>query len=119
MEEKRFFKRVDYGKKIRCNILLDEGAFRDSITKSKNISGGGIGITMKRPISTEQPISLEMMVPDYFKSIVAQGEVVWMNTADNEEDFFAGVKFTKIDSYDRQIILDYIHFGSKSSNSFN
>jgi len=110
MEERRFFKRVGYDESIRCNIVR-EGASLDAITTSVNISGGGIRVHAAEELESPQNISLELFVPGYARPIPAKGEVVWMGAEDQKEDWLAGIRFTKIDAYDRQMILDYVHFG--------
>jgi len=110
MEERRNFKRIGYESNVRCNLASD-GAQSDVITKTVNISGGGIGVASREPLTSQQAISLEISIPGYLKSIFARGEVIWTDLAEAEVDSVSGIKFTKIDTYDRQMILDYIHFG--------
>jgi len=115
MEERRNYKRVYFKNNIRCNIL-DNGFVTDTISHSINISGGGIGLNPDTRLSRQQPISLEIMVPGYYKSIFARGEVMWSDPQKVAHTTKAGIKFTKIDSYDRQMILDYVHFGFNNEN---
>lgn len=110
MEERRFFKRVGYDESIRCNIVHDGVSF-DAITSSVNISGGGIRVHSPEVLQSPENVSLEIHVPGYMKAIPAHGEIVWMNSAESKEEWLAGIRFTKIDSYDRQMILDFVHFG--------
>lgn len=110
MEERRFFKRVGYDELIRCNIIRQGNLF-DAITTSVDISGGGIRVQAHEELESPQNISLELFVPGYGRSIAAKGEVVWKGGSDQKEDWLAGVRFTSIDAYDRQMILDYVHFG--------
>lgn len=109
MEERRFFKRTGYDGQVRCNVIR-EGASFDAITTSINISGGGIRLSARDELESPQNIALELFVPGYQRAIPIKGEVVWAYNAESEKDVFAGVRFTKIDSYDRQMILDYVHF---------
>ena len=110
MEERREFKRVGYDSNIRFNVFKD-GCFQDMITQSYNISGGGIGISTNESLATRQNMVVEIMVPGYLKAINAHGEIVWVIDRGKDDSSSAGIKFTKIDSYDRQMILDYVHFG--------
>ena len=109
MEDRRFFRRTGYDGTIRCNIIREGSSF-DAITTSVNISGGGIRLTSRHDLESPQNIALELFVPGYQKPIPIRGEVVWAHNSDAHDDYLAGVRFTKIDSYDRQMILDYVHF---------
>lgn len=107
MEERRSFKRVEYDRSIRCNIASD-GWMDDAITRTANISGGGLRVVSHNRLNPEQNLALELHVPGYFRSICARGQVRWSDAAN--ESCVSGIKFTDIDSYDRQLILDYVHF---------
>jgi len=109
MEDRRFFKRIGYDGTVRCNIIR-EGASFDALTTSINISGGGIQLTSTEDLESPQNIALELFVPGYQKAIPVRGEVVWAHNSESQSDYLAGIRFTKIDSYDRQMILDYVHF---------
>ena len=109
MEERRFFKRSTYEKNIRFNVRKDDAPF-DTISRSINISGGGIGIATPQPLMARQNVALEITIPGYLKSIPARGEVVWADASEEENDCKAGIRFTSIDTYNRQLILDYVHF---------
>ncbi len=108
MKERRFFKRVGFDKLVRCNMLGSDGVY-DTIKSSMNISGGGICIETDSCFAPFGDISIEINLPGYYKSIPAKGEIVWMNEMGNNR--LAGIKFTDIGSFERQMILDYIHFG--------
>ncbi len=109
MEERRFYKRSNYEKSIRFNVRKGDSPV-DTISRSINISGGGIGITTNEPLSARQNVALEIAIPGYLKSIPARGEVVWTEDSPEENDYRAGIRFTNIDMYNRQLILDYVHF---------
>jgi len=113
MEERRLFKRTGYEGHIRLN-RAEEAITIDSITRLVNISGGGIRITSPQPLAADQHLALEINIPGYMKSISVRGQVVWTTPAAHDADCLAGIQFTKIDSYDRQLILDYVHFGSEN-----
>jgi hypothetical protein len=110
LEERRTFKRVSYGCSVRCDIV-DEGIAFDEIRKSVNISGGGIRIESNKPLQKNQNVSLEIALPGYLKAIIARGKVMWSNLISGTNDYTAGISFTSIDSYDRSLLLNYIHFG--------
>lgn len=110
MEERRFFKRVGYENRIRCNVIRGDTTC-DAITSAVNISGGGIRLHSHDLRNSFQNVALEIFVPGYGRPIPARGKVVWMKPEDAQDDYSAGVCFTNIDSYDRQMILDYVHFG--------
>jgi c-di-GMP-binding flagellar brake protein YcgR len=109
VEERRFFRRTGYDGQVRCNVIHDGASF-DAITTSCDISGGGIRLSSHEKLESPQNIALELFVPGYRRPIPIKGEVIWARTDSAEEDVSAGVRFTKIDSYDRQMILDYVHF---------
>ena len=110
MEERRAFKRVGYQDPIRC-LIRNEEYVDDAVINAKNLSGGGMLVLSEAMMKTDQTLSLEILVPGYMKAISARGKVKWTNSLKSaKDDILAGVKFTNIDSYDRQMILDYVHF---------
>ena len=111
MEERRFFKRIPYDKLIRCNVLKEDG-LHDIIKGSMNISGGGICLETEYLLDKENDLTVEINIPGYYKSIPARGEIVWnTKSKENSECNITGIRFTNIGSFERQMILDYVHFG--------
>ncbi len=113
MEDRRLFKRATFDHLVRCNIVKNDGAL-DAITGSINISGGGICLDGARlsEYSKDCDLVMELSIPGYRKTIPARGEIVWDSAnVDPSSDEATGVRFIDIDNYDRQMILDYVHFG--------
>ena len=110
LEDRRLFKRISHDSRVRFS-LVNDGNVHDIITKSINISGGGMRVDTHEKIESLQNVSIEMNVPGYGKPISARGEIIWINSGEKESDITAGIRFTDIDSYDRQIILEHVHFG--------
>ena len=110
MEERRFYKRIPYEANIRFNSMQDGLAY-DEISQLVNLSGGGFGIVTQQSLTTQQDIAFEVNLPSYVRSIAARGEVIWAQSLPERNDCLAGIRFTNINTYDRHIILDYVHFG--------
>jgi len=110
VEERRFYKRIPYEGNIRFNTVKDGLAY-DEISPLINLSGGGLGIVTQQSLTTQQDIVFEINIPSYVRSIAARGEVIWAQSLSERNDCLVGIKFTNINTYDRHIILDYVHFG--------
>lgn len=111
MRERRAFKRVAYQEPIRCVIPSDDLEFDDTIISAENVSGGGMLIKSGGNLKMDEAVSVEIKVPGYLKTIFAKCKVCWTEyLKDKSQGLLAGVQFINIGSYDRQMILDYIHF---------
>ena len=107
MEERRLFKRVEYSRLIRCNVVKENGVY-DTIKASMNISGGGICLETDEALDSNADLTVEINIPGYYKTIPARGKIVWKDEIGKNT---SGVKFVNIGSFERQMILDYVHFG--------
>jgi len=101
MEEKRLFSRFN----ISCNIAVTPNfrivAFN---ARLENIGEGGIRIVLRERLDIATLLNLEISPLDERKSIICEGEVIWVNekiTEEGNRSFYTGIKFTNISEEDR------------------
>ena len=108
MKEKRKF--------MRFGILLDM-KYRvphkaiDGLAQSKDISREGIGCYIGEKLPVGMKVQLEINIPGEVIPMFAQGEVVWFEELDAAKgaNFNSGVKIIKMDSADKNKLLEYAY----------
>lgn len=77
----------------------------------RNLSREGIQILLDKVLDRGRSVNLCLNVPGDNVPIFACAEVAWNKraSADTKRPFAAGLKFTKIDRYDRARLLDYVY----------
>lgn len=108
MEERRKFLRFEVPVDIKYRF--PEKAV-EGISKGKNFGREGIGLYLKEEIPRQTMVELEIGLPDEIVPIFAAGRVVWVKEADEQQDFdfIAGVELTRISSFDKSRILEYVY----------
>ena len=107
MSEHRGYIRLRESLKIDYKIVEPVGGLGGSF--SEDISGGGIRLPLKERLRPGTILDLEIHLPEFTEPIKATGEVVWLHGRDNVEfPFVVGIKFIKIDQFDRGKLLNYI-----------
>ena len=104
MKERRKYVRFPIVTKVKYN-LCGKLSTQDSCL-SKNFSGHGINICTKKELPIGKKINLSFSLPIKSKPIKAEGKVVWIKKEKGK--VLTGIKFTKIDKYARDNIIDYI-----------
>lgn len=111
MQERRRFPRLGITK-IMVNWRKD--GILDNLHRTKNISGGGIGLAMGRNNSakTGDALQLEFYLPTG-RIIYAKGIVAWTNksTVVSEENITrseAGIEFSDISDKDKEFIKSFV-----------
>lgn len=108
MNDKRQYKR----KKITINVDYDisrEQKWLDST--ASDISAGGMCLVSRKPMKVDSSMKLKFIIPDSDTPIFVSGKVVWNEKflkKNNDEYFYNGVEFTRIESNDRALINKYV-----------
>ena len=107
-EDRRKFKR--FPTQLSARYLEEFGQEWKSCTVI-NISREGMGIEvyLRERIHVGSIIKLEIIIPTKDGPIRATGILIWLKEFDSKMNFVGGVKFTKIDSEDKWILLDYAY----------
>jgi Tfp pilus assembly protein PilZ len=108
MEEKRRFDRFLLDIEIEHHKKGDESV--SSVTKSKNISRGGICITTDDgPLEKGDEYILNFILPGQSVQIVAEGKVVWNSSyvSGDIELYDNGIEFTNINDKQIKMIEEY------------
>ncbi len=80
-------------------------------TLVQNLSREGMLVVVDARLQEGSEIDLHMSVPGDNVPLFACAKVAWGKEADRagERGFVAGVRFTKIDRYDKARLLDYVY----------
>ena len=106
-EEHRSMSRIE--KSFTVGYAFTEGTSKmKGYSVTENISGSGINIKLKEniPIATEISLKINMTEGN---SISAIGKVVWVIPPLNSNMFETGIHFTKIDSQEREKLINYLY----------
>ncbi len=90
--EKRKFQRIALPLKLKYKVVGKNGARGEA--KCADISGGGVGMRLKRCLEAGDNVELTFSIPNFNKPIVAMGKVVWITKM--QDEFKAGLRFTRI-----------------------
>jgi len=116
--ERRTFVRINADVPVRYNI--PKKVNNPKPVKTKNISVGGIAISLNEKLALRDRISLEMEMPDVPTPVMVIGEVVWIREDVEQEDqqgvrhFSAGIEFKEILPKDQAKISKFIKKCGKS-----
>ena len=107
MKERREYIRLGDSLKIMYKIISPPGAQRGGYTE--DISGGGIRFSLDHYLKVGTVVELSLSIPEQESPIQATGEVVWLREKkDMKAPYSVGIKFIKIDPFERGKILNYI-----------
>ncbi|NQT47071.1 MAG: PilZ domain-containing protein [Candidatus Omnitrophica bacterium] len=110
MAERRKFMRFNTDLPIEYNTGDKKSA--KGVCRGTNVSREGLMIRAGRAIKKGVELNLRMIISESKSVIMAQGTVVWSAAANgmkDKKDYEAGVKLTKIDSFDRACLLEYAY----------
>lgn len=117
--ERRRFLRVNTGMPVKYTIPA--GSKNHNPTKSKNISAGGICITINEKLPPKSLLDLEIDLPDSAKPLVVRGEVMWTKEETGDANaqgirrFSVGVEFKEILSRDPKRLVKFIEEAQKTA----
>lgn len=106
--ERRKFIRFDTALDASYEIL---GGTAKGPSVVKNLSREGAQIVADTEFGTGTEVGLHLNVPGDNVPIFACAEVAWNKKTDSQgkAGFATGMKFTKIDRYDKARLLDYVY----------
>lgn len=112
VEERRKFPRLPLNVSVEYTILAHKEA-ENILTRSKNISAGGIRIILLEKVEPGTLLELKISFPESKDPIVSTGRVAWIDefiVGDSKEGkaYEAGIEFKEIDSRDREKIKKYV-----------
>lgn len=73
-----------------------------------NLSGTGMNIEVKENLARNSVLSLWIQM-DQNEFISATGEAIWVAPSQRGRGFSAGIRFTKIDSQERERLINYLY----------
>lgn len=95
-QDKRAFVRLDVVLDVEYRLKQASRPFQRSL--SRNISPGGIKLTIPEKLSPGTELELVMRLPGGEKALDASAEVVWCKSSQNKSGCYdAGIKFSEID----------------------
>jgi uncharacterized protein (TIGR02266 family) len=99
-------------RRVPCNISMSirngEKVYK---SKTLDISHGGIFLATEEVLAIGTLIDMTFQIPNSQKVVTAVGKVAWVGRAPDGTGTTAGVgvKFSKIDPADLQVIVDYVN----------
>ncbi len=112
--DSRIFERIDGNLNVRYSQVLPENS-EEFFTESKNLSGGGIRLSLNRGFKKGDTVRLRISVPFSSKiEVRGFGRIVWL--WENTETFDAGVEFMNQDLL--QVGRLYSYLESQIRNRF-
>jgi len=116
--ERRSFVRVNTDVPVR--YAIPKKVSNPKPVKSKNISVGGIAISLCEKLTLRDTISLEVEIPGVPVPVTVTGEVAWIREDVEQEDeqgirhFSAGIEFKELLPKDKKRISKFIKECGKS-----
>jgi len=111
--ERRRYVRVSTNVHIRYSLPKESNNHIKAI-KTKDISVGGICMTVNEKLSPHLKLCLEIETPGVPSPVCARGEVVWVkdNTEDKNDDgiryFNIGIEFKEVQPKEKERLFKYI-----------
>ncbi len=94
MSDRRIFKRVPGEFQVSVNKKRGKN---QELGYTKNISGGGLCLSLFRKVRKGLMLELELLRRGYTGSFPCKGEVVWVARNGGDNRFDVGVRFTDTD----------------------
>ena len=110
--ERRSFVRIDADVPIKYSLPKGPNTLKNG--RMKNLSLGGIGMTLNEKFNPKDSLLLEIGLPDSSAPIIAKGEIAWVkeNTAQKDPEgvrhFDVGIEFKELSPKDRDRLLKFI-----------
>ena len=106
---------------VLYDVLSGSAAGKQN-SRSRDISLGGIGLTLNEKLFPGTVLSLQLNIAQGHRPIFTQGEIVWTkeifkkNTAEKGQRLFnTGIKFTKIGPEDEVALNNFINRRAKNT----
>ena len=107
MDERRRFVRVEAPIALRYKVVGSSASGMVPKTK-KDLSIEGVRVALAQRLASGTDIQLELFLPGE-AAIRPTGKVVWSARFRSEGPYEAGVRFTEIDSMERDALARFIH----------
>jgi len=122
--ERRAAQRLDLAIPIRYKFYLRQKALSSPML-TDNISGTGLGLTIKEPLKKDEKLDVHIYFPDDPKPVISTSRVIWCKRMGEKKDayFKVGMKHVRIKPPDRErfvflfceTMLNYFLVSSKRS----
>lgn len=109
-EDKREFPRIELTKKGKAKFKVPN-QMDLGLASIKNISGGGVCLLTTRPLDVTTIITIEFNIPGESESILADGEIVWVdiiNPPVNQFTHQLGIRFIRIDDRKKEAVTRFV-----------
>lgn len=73
---------------------------------ARDVSAGGIGLVVKEMIPLGSPVHVEIHIPSFNRTILAEGKVA--RIGGHRDGFELGVRFMEIDPEDRAVLNEVV-----------
>lgn len=120
-KDRRKTPRISIEIDVLYEILSGSAAGKQN-SRSRDISMGGIGLTLNEKLFPGTVLSLQLNIAQSHRPIFTQGEIVWVkelfkkNPAQKGQRLFgAGIRFTKIEPEDKAALSSFISRGAKNT----
>lgn len=89
-----------------CRDRLIEG-----LTSIRDLSRGGMQFPIHRRLERGTLVNIKFILPEDERPVYLTGEVAWASglSQKNSYEYFTGIKFFRIDNFDRVRLLDYAY----------
>lgn len=119
--ERRCYVRIDIDLPVRYTI--PRGSVNLDAIKTKNISVGGICMTLNEKLNMHEILALEIELPEGPMPVMVKGEIVWVreDIAQSRKDeirhFDIGIEFRELLSKDRDRLFKFIKEHRKTKSA--
>lgn len=98
-------------RRVPCNIKMSvRNGGRTYESKTLDISHGGIFLETDEPLQIGTMIDMRFQIPNTTREVAAVGKVAWLGQGGTTQNTLGvGVKFSRIDPSDLQLIVDYVN----------
>lgn len=97
-------------RRVPCNIKMSvRNGGRTYESKTLDISHGGIFLETDEVLEIGTMIDMRFQIPNTNREVGAVGKVAWVGKSGTADTMGVGVKFSKIDPADLQVIVDYVN----------
>ncbi|MBU4140347.1 MAG: PilZ domain-containing protein [Candidatus Omnitrophica bacterium] len=120
-KDRRKTPRINTEIDVLYEVLSGNAAGKQN-SRSRDISMGGIGLTLNEKLFPGTVLSLQLNMAQSHRTIFTQGEIAWVKEASKKNIaqkgqrlFDAGVKFTKIGPKDEAALNNFINQRAKNT----
>jgi len=110
--ERRKFARLDIRALVKWEKITSEGNSTNDLDTIRNVSRGGICITVSRKLQKGDTLSIQIKLPNQ-ENLLTKGIVVWVKEADTSDidkkpEFDIGVEFLDMNDKDREELNHFL-----------